>query len=545
MKKNILYASILTTMIALGSLGCGAEEPIQDNAANESMDTNETASDDIIINPNAGISPYYKETSEDTDGSETADSNDETDSDDAVTPKNSNTDSSDKIINATVYNTTPNEENIDDQNTVGDVAVFDRVYRDVYVSVYGSDLAEGDREHPFRTIQKALNVVSPGYHVYLYGGIYSGANTFTNSGTEDAPITVAAMPQQDVIVTLGYGESGAIFDINGQSNICIRELRIGYSRSDWVYGIYMDGGEKNITITDNDICNLATYNRDGSGYGGAYGVLMYGKGPDEEAAIENVSIDNNRIYTIETGHCEAVAASGNCDNIKINSNIVYDIMNIGIDLYGNADYCTNPALDQPRNCVVDSNTVYNCVSDNYAVAGIYIDGARDTEITHNILYENMYGIIVTSEHRDDNYPVTNVNLRNNTIHDNHDGGIAFGGYDLTMSGMVMNSEITDNLLYNNGSPWVNDGWNGEIDIEKCSNILISNNVVSAHNYNYPVIGSSKSIDFIENVSFQGNTYLTSSPDTIRFSFAGANYKGLSAWNEAMNASDTNTKSGTK
>ena len=539
MKKKILVALLLTITISYSCVGCGQTQDPTESSQDEQSTTDESPNDEIVIDPNATISPYYKAPSEEDVNEDASDADDSIDS----TANNS-----DGYINATVYNEANTDDFSDTQiefyDPTTNEAVLERVNRNVYVATYGSDSNEGTEEAPFRTIQKALDVVSPGYTVYIKSGIYSGKNIFTNSGTEEAKITVAAMPLQDVVVTLGYGESGAIFDINGQSNICIRELRIGYSRSDWVYGVYMHGGEHNITVTDNDICNLATYNRSGYGYGGAYAVLMYGQGPDEETAIDNVSIDNNRIYTIETGNCEAVAASGNVSNIAINSNIIFDIMNIGIDIYGNADYCTNPALDQPRNVEINSNTVYNCVSDNYAVAGIYIDGARDTNISDNVIYENMYGVIVASEHRDDNYPVTNISVNNNKIHDNHDGGIAFGGYDTTLAGLVTDSEIIGNIMYHNGLI-ANDGWNGEISVEKCSNITISDNEIIAHDYKYPVISSQVSIDFVKNVTFTNNLYQTPYPENIRFRFAGEYYTGLDNWNKAMNASDISSKSATK
>ena len=531
--KIRLCLLLCLTGLMLGLAGCGESSDIQETAASGDSAADESspgsaASGDSLINPDGGISPYYREPGEDIQDN----GNDDT------------SEASENTVSAEVYNETEDAASLVSDAEADDASVTGRVQRDIFVSVNGSDGGLGTSESPFRTIQKALDCVSPGYTVYVGAGIYSGRNTFTASGTEEEPVTVTAMPMQDAIVTLGYGESGAIFDINGQSNIVIRELWIGYSRSDWVYGIYMRGGEKNITVTDNDICNLATYNRDGSGYGGAYGILMYGKGQDEDSSISDISINNNRVYTIETGHCQAISASGNVENINISSNVVYDIMNNGINLYGNADYVSNPALDQPRNCVISENTVYNCFSDNYAVAGIYLDGARDVEISGNIVYENMYGILVCSEHRDDNYPVTNISISKNTIHDNPDGGISLGGYNTTLSGMVTNSEIRENILFNNAEV-ANDGWNGEIGLEKCSNIIVADNEITAHNYQYPVISSITSGDFIRNVTFTNNLYLTGSPEKIRFRLAGTTYTGLDSWNKAQSATDVNVRRANK
>lgn len=503
-------------MLIWGCVGCGeaaSEEAPAVEAPVENPVVPGTTESTVNIDPNAGISPYYY-------------------------PGN--------IENADAHvNYAPNSDDlyaVGDTNENADIPEVDdgRVDTDVYVAPYGNDANPGTETQPFLTIQKGIDSVKPGHTVYIKSGIYLGNFVFHSSGNdEEGNITVAAAPLQDVIVSLPEGVPGAIFDLNGQSNITIRELKIGYTVRDWVYGILLRGGEHNVQITDNDICNIGTY-RSHTG-GGGYGVLLYGEGYNEEAAISNVSIDNNRVYNMETGDGIAIAAGGNIDNLIIASNIVYGISNIGIDLYGNADYCSNPALDQPRHCLITENTVYNCVSDAYAVAGIYIDGACDTEVSRNIVYENMFGIAVVCEHRDDNYPVSNINVHHNTIHDNHDGGITIGGYDITLSGMVQDSIITANTMYNNGD-LANQGWNGEINIEKCSNIVISDNEIIAHNYKYPVISCQKSIDFVRNVSFVNNLYLTGQPNDIKFWFAGEVYTGLEAWNKAVNGKDISSRS---
>lgn len=549
------YQKYLSTILISGLLiiscsGCGAEDatPVVNAAeADEAVDSSNTA-EDVTIDPTAPISAYYKDptladnTVSDNSSDPPSNPVQATDGEytvrDAIDDYNANS-----VINANgaiefnnVYGFNGMEEYSENGRTyVPDGVIVDR---NVFVATYGDDSNPGTLDEPFGTIQKGIDSVGPGHTVFVLSGIYQGNIVFHNSGEEENVITLSAAPLASVTLKLGYGDTGAIIDLNGQDNICIRDLTLGYSSAEWVYAILGHGDEKNIKITNNDICNISSTNPYNGG--GAYGILLYGEGEREEQSISGVSIDNNRVYNIISGDSPGIAASGNVEDITIASNIVYDITNIGIDIYGGGGYCSNPALDQPRNIVIKDNTVFNCVSEYDTVAGIYVDSARDTQITNNLLYENMYGIAVCCENRNDNYPCTNITVDANTIHNNHDCGITIGGYDPVFSGAVTNSTISNNIMYNNGD--ANFGWNGEIDFERCNNILVIDNQITAHDFTKPVIGCGKSIDYIRNVTFTNNLYANWNADTIKFCFAGKEYTGLEAWNKAVNGTDVNTLS---
>lgn len=542
-KKKIIALLVTYTLIITSLLGCGQAEP--ENASNEQATTEDksanTDSGDIIIDPEAGISPYYKDpNSPDVQigDSDSATADDYGDTDNSAVSDNSdgNLDDSDGYTNYIYGIDGMNEWDIKAAKTT------ERVDRDVFVSTYGSDDNPGTLDEPFATVQKGIDAVTPGHTVFIMSGIYSGQNILTLSGTPDSPVTICSTPESSVTIRLAYGESGAIFDLNGHDNVIIRGLTIGNSASDWVYGVLLHGGEENVTITNNDICNIFT--TIGGTLGGAYAVLLYGEGRNEEETIKNISVDNNRIYNIYTGYCEALACSGNVSDVMITSNIIHDISNIGIDLYGNGGYCVDPSLDQPRNITVSNNDVYLCSSEYATCAGIYVDGARDCVITRNRVYENMYGIEIGCENRNDNYPVTNITVSENDIHDNHDCGISIGGYDEKLSGMVTNVVIDSNLINNNSSHAANS-WNGEVNFEKCRDITFSNNEILHHDYDYPLIGCGKNSDYVKNVTFINNLYETSSPESIKFEFAGKSYTGITEWNKAMNATDITSRSTSK
>lgn len=422
---------------------------------------------------------------------------------------------------------------------VGDV--IERQNTDIYVATYGSDdIGDGSMDNPYLTVQKALDCVTPGHTIFLMSGIYNGANTLSASGGDGNPITVTAYPGASVTVELGPGQSGAVFDINGHSNININSLRIGYSYSGWVYGVFMSGGENNINISNNEFCNISTTATPGAG--GAYAVLCYGTGATDADAIQNVNIYDNRVHDLYTGYSEAIAASGNVNGVKIAGNTVYSVSGIGIDLYGGGGYCPNEEWDHPRNCEISGNTVYQCVSPFTSVAGIYVSGARDCTVSDNYSYENAYGIEIAAENNNFYYPTTNIKVTGNTVHNNHDSGITIGGTNTVTSGYVTNSEVSKNILYNNGMT-VNDGANGELHFEKCDTISVKDNIVRNHDYSNAVIGCGMTSEYVKNVTFDNNLYAYDKPEKIVFKFQGNDYIGLDNWNKFTGGKDiSSTKS---
>lgn len=59
-----------------------------------------------------------------------------------------------------------------------------------YVSPTGNDGNNGSYTSPFRTIQKATNKTIAGDVIVLLGGSYTGSITVTETGTQDAPVTI-------------------------------------------------------------------------------------------------------------------------------------------------------------------------------------------------------------------------------------------------------------------------------------------------------------------------------------------------------------------
>src|SRR3954449_12260287 len=67
-----------------------------------------------------------------------------------------------------------------------------------YVAPTGSDSGAGSQATPFKTLQKAANVVRAGDTVNVLAGSYAGF-TLTADGTASAPITFLAQPGAKVV----------------------------------------------------------------------------------------------------------------------------------------------------------------------------------------------------------------------------------------------------------------------------------------------------------------------------------------------------------
>lgn len=336
-----------------------------------------------------------------------------------------------------------------------------------------SDIKTNSRQIVVATsdeLNDALKNAEPADSILLKEGVYCGDFKCEVSGQEDKQIQIASYLGERATVTLSPDKSGAAIHMNGCENIVISDITFADMRGENVYGISMTGGESNITIRNCEFKDIETTDpgTENKAGGEANAILLLG---ETQTPISNISIENNKIHNIVNGWSENISVAGNCENIYVKENVVYDCTNIGIDFYGNAEYCENPGLDQPRNCECTGNRIYNCNSFYAANAGIYVDGAYDILIENNEVYGNDYGIEIGSEEWRDYYGKDNlvrgITVNNNDIHDNTECGLRIGGWtDDDTTGTVTDCVISENRFENNET---------EILLAKCSNIRFKGN----------------------------------------------------------------------
>jgi hypothetical protein len=105
-------------------------------------------------------------------------------------------------------------------------------------------------------------------------------------------------------------------------------------------------------------------------------------------------------------------------------------------------------------------------------AGIYVDGARNVVVEHNISWRNDVGIEVNAIHP--GVVATAITVRNNFVSSNNRSGISIGGSD-AFAGTVQDSRVVNNTLSRNDAKRTGGG---ELRVQFASNNLIANNIVS-------------------------------------------------------------------
>ena len=205
-------------------------------------------------------------------------------------------------------------------------------------------------------------------------------------------------------------------------------------------------------------------------------------------------IYGNTLTNNVLGYSEGISVAGNCEEIYVIKNTLKNNTNIGIDFYGNAGYCEDEELDQPRKCVATLNYISESISLYADCAGLYVDGARDIFLGYNTVEKSQYGIEIGSEERNDDFPVKNIIVQENHFIDNSVTGIRVGGYDEEETGFVKDTVFKGNEV---------KGSNTAIIISKTDNITFNGNDITAEKYFIYLDFNEK---FVKNLKFIGNKF---------------------------------------
>lgn len=444
---------------------------------------------------------------------------------------------------------------------------------DRYVSTSGNDSNPGTTVGlPYRTIQRAADVVGAGDTVHIRAGTYSERVSINNrDGTSGSPIVFqkyagdsGAVIVDQTGVTPPDGNSQLLriancdyVTIQGLEFSNLKTAQNTAAQNKLPSGIYITASSSG-SSTGVKILNCKVHgiwqscpdleNFDANGFG----IAVYGNGAAEANAINNLVIDGCEIYDLRTGASESMVLNGNVKNFAVTNNIVRDCNNIGIDLIG-YEGSAPAAVDRARDGVVTGNTVYN-VDTAYnpayggsfssgggdrSAAGIYVDGGTGIVIERNHVFRCNFGVELASE--DPSGSTDNIILRNNLLHHNDSAGLIMGGYDEDR-GQTQNCTITGNTLYKNDT---RNGFSGQIALQfYVSNCSFKNNIVWANESNgqmwihYVEGGTLAEREIGANVTLNYNRYYTAAGSAEFAVFkngAQREFSSLSSWKTNSNS----------
>jgi hypothetical protein len=249
-----------------------------------------------------------------------------------------------------------------------------------YVAPNGSDLANGSKATPFKTLAKAAQVATKASTtVWVAPGTYAGGFKTTGNGTASGRIYwVSTTKWGAKIVPPANSTNKTAWDNRG-NYVSIIGFEVDGSKigsgTKWTLGIYT-GGSYNV-IQGNHVHHTATTIPCSSAGGSAIGVDSYFKGVKGD-------VIGNVVHDIGPAGCSYVQGIYHSTSGTIMNNVVYRVGSAAIHLWHDA---------------TDVKIVNNTVSSS--AFGIIVGGgdfyftsagANNVHVHNNIVYDNKYGI---------------------------------------------------------------------------------------------------------------------------------------------------------
>jgi hypothetical protein len=304
-----------------------------------------------------------------------------------------------------------------------------RVY---HVALTGSDSNPGSEARPFKTIQKAADIVKPGDTVLVDGGVYTYSGPNNCYGKVVVCVSRGGAPDNWVVFRSKNKWRAKIDGENGKAGS----------------GFVVRGGASYVRIQDFEMTGLANAN------GSAGGIDLFDGGSDFQV-IGNHIHNIGRVCANTSNGQNGVFIEAN--NVLVEGNLIHD----------------NGRLTPGQQGCQPSNDYWK----NHD-HGIYHDGGDHVTIRNNIIYNIKQGwaIQVWPKSR------AHMNILNNTIAfgNQYEGKIgAIVMWAPSAGGMkVSDSYIANNIFYGVKTAAIWMGGGSGKDPMRFANVRISNNIIS-------------------------------------------------------------------
>lgn len=409
-----------------------------------------------------------------------------------------------------------------------------------YVSVNGSDAANGTVNKPWRSINTALGKIVAGDTIMVRGGTYYETVNFSRSGNPGQGITLMAYPGEVPVIdgsNTTVNGWDALVTISNQQYITVDGFDICNlisGKGTDPEGMTINGNSNHITVKNCNIYNIKNTATLGDGRSG-HAILILGNGT---RSISNLTITGCTVHDTQTGTSENITVAGNVDSFAITHNKLYNIENIGIIIAGgdNLNPKGNVQTNFARDGVVSDNELYNVSmansvdiwgQNNYGAIAIYVCGGANTIVERNIVHDCDRGIGLVSE--SNMYATKTTIVRNNFVYNNWRTGIYMGDYlNFTGSGTDSCYIVNNTLFQNDKTVGAFGEIEGEIRLtEHCFNNVVRDNIIYARPtdvfiHKYTTTGSGNVID-------NNLYYTTGTPQWIWGSVAAKGITDFAKW----------------
>lgn len=271
-----------------------------------------------------------------------------------------------------------------------------------------SDAGPGSSTQPFCTISRGAAVAVAGQTVQVASGTYREHVKVANSGTADAPITIAAAQHADVTVTGGsFG-----FTVSDKTYVVIR----GFTVTDTKWYGFQLVGSSHVTVEDNHVSDA------GQPVSGETAAGIYLKTTTASSVVDNVAEHNT-----DAGILLTTGATGNL----IQGNITRD----------NARQYTRAAPGISVRYGAGDNTLADNVTYDNEDSGINFVQSSGNAVVDNLAYDN-------GDHGIDSRDTPGQVIVGNTVYGNVTAGINLEG-TVTHGGST-NATLANNVSVDNG-----------------------------------------------------------------------------------------------
>ena len=372
-----------------------------------------------------------------------------------------------------------------------------------YVATNGSNSSNGTFINPFRTIQRAVNLMSAGPSnctvatTYIFPGTYS-EQILISSNYNSNYMVITALSNDNAPTLNGLYSSNYAIQILNAGFIEISHLNIKH---------YTNGIVLKNNATNNRIINNIIYSNDNNGIS-ISGSRIFGNyikynticGKNQEIGI---CITNGYTNTIELNiiyqNKKGIYLKSNASNNYIRKNEIYSNNICGIEINSDNNYISENKIQgtnqdigiyilQGKKNTIELNTIYD-----HNLYGIVLKNSISNNIVRNTLYSHNIANIFLTNCSYDRISKNNLSKTTNNgiyVQNGNNNIIASNAiYDHSTNGIFIangnNNIILSNRIYDNYyGIQIKDGTNNIISINRIDNnangILLQGNAVDSY-----------------------------------------------------------------